>query len=653
MRGPMAGPQRLAKRAAREASQRPENKRPLTRAEKRREKWRIIRRAWPHAVELARPQARLWIFGLLLLLVGRIAGMVMPAAPKALIDYALPAKDYTLLATIVGVVLGATIIQGLSNFALTQTISKAGQRLLNRLRKDIHGHVLKLAVRYYEDKRVGDVVSRVMNDVDGIRDLVGTGMVEFIGGLISATLAITILFYLNWPLTLAISVFLGLFLFGMLKAFTTLGPLFRQRQEIMGDVNGRLTESIGGVRVVKAYTAEGQERDAFASGIDRLLATILKTITAFSWIALGTAVLLGSLGTIILGLGGWQLMEGRMTVGSFISYLLYLGFLVAPLSSIMMIGTRLSEAFAGIDRMREILGEEPEEPGDGRPDFPPIDGRVEFRNVTFGYDKDMPVLHEVNFAAEPGSVTALVGPSGSGKSTLISLIAQFHLPDSGEILVDGRQVRDYTLRSFREQLGVVFQDNFLFAGTVRDNLLYVRPDATEEELEHAARLSHCMEFIEGFPDGFDTLIGERGVKLSGGQRQRLAIARALLANPRLLILDEATSSLDSESEAAIQEGLATLMEGRTTFVIAHRLSTIRHANQILVLEHGRIVERGTHEELLRAEGRYHAMYTKQYGLDGILFREEGSGDSGDGEGNGGRKGRRGGMADFSRLLSGE
>lgn len=627
-----------------------------SRREKRKKAWQTFKRTLPDAIELARPQARLWLFGLCLLVVGRLAGLTLPAAPKFLLDYAIPNRDLGMLYTIIGVLLAATIIQGICSFVLTQTISKAGQRLIAALRIKIQHHVSRLSVRYYDNHKTGEVVSRVMSDVEGVRNLVGTGMVEFLGGLLTAGLAFIALLYLNWQLTVAIAVVLGIFLIVMAKAFMTLGPIFKQRQEIRAEVSGRLTESVAGIRVVKAYNREEAERTVFARGVDRLLENVLRTINAISVVTLVSSVLVGALGATIVAVGGRQLIEGTLTVGDFTSYLLFLGFLIAPIGSIVMIGTQLSEAFAGLERIREVMEQAPEDRDDDKRNaMPPIRGEVEFDQVSFAYDAGIPVLHDVSFRAEPGTVTALVGPSGSGKSTLTGLVASFYQPTSGIVRIDGIDLNSVKIHEYRKQLGAVLQDNFLFDGTVRDNILYPRPEATEQELLEAARLAHCLEFIERFPEGFDTIIGERGVKVSGGQRQRLAIARSLLANPRILILDEATSALDSESEASIQEGLRTLMAGRTTFAIAHRLSTIRSADQILVLDGGRIVERGRHQELLAQDGVYARMYRRQHGVEENIFLAPGEStdqpaDESPGESDQQRRDR---LAGLSRFISGE
>ena len=601
---------------------------------------------------LARPQAKLWVLGLALVVVARVTGLALPAAPKFLIDQVIPNRDFDLLYKLVAVILAATVTQGIATYILTQTISKAGQRLITELRVRIYNHVSRLPVRYFDNRKTGEVVSRVMNDVEGVRNLVGTGMVELLGGLLGAGFALAILFYINWKMTLAIIAFIVIAGAIMVKAFMVMRPIFKERQRVNADVTGRLTESIGGVRVVKAYSTEEAERTVFAGGVTSLLQLVLRTINAVSAIALTSSVLIGALGSVILIIGGRQLLTGAMSTGDFISYLLYLGFMISPISAIVMMGSQFSEIFAGLERMKEVLSEPTEDVNEAaKTPLAEVNGVIRFEEVDFEYEAGKPVLKGISLEARPGMVTALVGPSGSGKSTMIGLVAAFHHPTGGCVTIDGHDVKSVRLHDYRRHLGAVLQENFLFDGTVRENILYARPNTTEAELREAARLAYCDEFIDKFPNGFDTIIGERGVKLSGGQRQRVAIARALLANPKILILDEATSALDSESEASIQQGLATLMKGRTTFVIAHRLSTVRNATQILVIEDGAIVERGTHGELLAQRGRYHDMYTRQHGLHESLFvcEDEIADDENEKKNGGDRKGR----PDLSKVMTGE
>jgi subfamily B ATP-binding cassette protein MsbA len=488
----------------------------------------------------------------------------------------------------------------------------------------VQRHVGRLSVSYFDQTKVGSLLSRVMTDAEGIRNLVGTGLVEVLGGLITAVFALAILFYLNTKLTVIALSVLSLFSVVLLYAFKTLRPLFRERSKINAEVSGRLTESFSGIRVVKAYRAERHEALVFSKGAHRLFRNVARTMTGFSAVTAFSTLLLGVVGVAILWIGANDVLAHRMTIGSFFSFTLYLGLLVGPVVQIVSIGSQITEAFAGLERIREIRNEIADDAGDeARKPLPPLSGRVEFRDVHFEYQAGVPVIRGVSFDAKPGTSTALVGSSGSGKSTLIGLVAAFYRPSSGQILVDGHDLAGVRLSDYRSQLGVVLQDNFLFDGSVFENIAYARPDALPEEVRRAAEIARCDDFVTKMPEGYETIVGERGVKLSGGQRQRVAIARAILADPRILILDEATSSLDSESEALIQEGLSELMKGRTTFVIAHRLSTIRKADTILVLEAGLIVERGRHEQLLSRGGRYAELYNRQYGVEANLFRNPG------------------------------
>lgn len=586
---------------------------------KRRFDWAPIRQSWPAVWELIRPQLPLWSFGLMLLLIDRAAGLILPAAPKFLLDDIIPRKDGAALAQLVGVVVAAAVVQGVCAWLLTQTISKAGQRLMARLRERLLDHLLRLPISYFDNKKSGEVVSRVLNDVDGVRVLVGTGMIEIVGGLLTALFSFAILFYLQWKLTLVVLGFLVVLAVVLGVVMTRLGKLFRQRQEMVGDLSGRVGEVASGIRVIKAFGTEDRERTHFHGGVTKLLGAVLSTITAVSVLALTLSLLLGTLGGTLLYLAGNQLIDGSLTAGELITYLLYLGFMIAPLGGTLMNATLLSEAFAGIARMRETLELLPEQSAGERTVPPDPRCEIEFRDVSFAYEPERPVLRGVSFRAAAGSTTALVGPSGAGKSTVAGIVAAFHAPTSGAVLLDGEDVRAFSLASYRGLLGCVLQDPFLFSGTVRENLLYAAPNCTDADLLRAIKLAHCEAFIDELPQKLDTLIGERGVKLSGGQRQRLAIARALLANPRILILDEATSALDSESEAAVQAGLAALRRGRTTFVIAHRLSTIRNADQVLVLDRGEVIEAGSHSDLVARRGRYYQMLLLQNALGSDVF----------------------------------
>jgi ABC-type multidrug transport system fused ATPase/permease subunit len=576
------------------------------------------------ALDLVRARKGRLLLGLGLMAINRVTGLVMPGTTKFLLDDVMGQGNRQLLPWLVFIAGAATLIQAITSFALSQILGKAAQRSITELRRDVQRHVGRLSVGYFEQTKAGALLSRVMNDAEGIRNLVGTGLVEVVGGLVTAVLATCILFYLNVKLTLITIAVLSLFGFVMKYAFQTLQPLFRQRSVINAELSGRLAESFSGVRVVKAYRAERREALVFTKSAHRLFRNVARTITGVSAVGAVSTLLLGGIGVTIMAVGANDVLDHRMTIGGFFSFTLYLGMLIGPMIQVVNIGSQISEAFAGLERIREIRNETTEDEGEAsRQPLPQVEGRIEFRDVHFEYQTGNPVLKGISFVAEPGTSTALVGPSGSGKSTLIGLVAAFHRPTSGQILVDGMDLKDVRLGDYRSHLGVVFQENFLFDGTVLENIAYAQPHASEEEVLRAARIARCDDFAQRLPQGYDTIVGERGVKLSGGERQRVAIARAILADPRILILDEATSSLDSESEALIQEGLAELMKGRTTFVIAHRLSTIRRADTIMVLEGGQIIERGRHKELLALGGRYHALYTRQYDLESNLFRNPG------------------------------
>lgn len=586
-----------------------------------------LRELWPDIREMARPRLKVLVFGFLLMVAGKICGLVLPLSSKYLIDNVINKHQMQLLGPLVLAVLAATVIQGVTGFANTQLVSKAGQRLIAELRAKVQGHVGRLPVAYYDANKTGVLVSRIMTDVDGIRNLLGTGVIDFTGGILQAVLVLGVLLRISPLLTGIALVTIVAFAGAMAKAFKTIRPIFRERGKINAEVTGRLTESLGGVRVVKGYHAEAREEAVFQAGVQRLLNNILKSLTATSIMGLSATVLMGVVGAVVMYIGAREITAHVMTLGDFVTFTALLAFMVAPVVQIANIGTQLTEALAGLERTREVLRERPEDQDPQRTvSLPPITGQVIFDGVSFAYDGGKEVLHEISFRSEPGTVTALVGPSGSGKSTIIGLIAAFHGPQAGTILVDGVDLSTVRLDSYRTQLGVVLQETFLFDGTIWENVAFARPDASKEQVLEACRIARVDEFAEHFEKKYDTIVGERGVKLSGGQRQRVSIARALLADPRILILDEATSSLDSESEAMIQEGLRVLMQGRTTFVIAHRLSTIRRADQILVVEAGRIVERGTHAELYAFNGRYYDLYTKQHGIEANLFLSPGEGD---------------------------
>ena len=581
----------------------------------------------PEIWALIHPRRGILAVGFVLMAINRVCGLVLPASTKYLVDDVITKRQQQLLGPIVLGVVTATVIQGLSSFALTQLLSKSAQRMITDLRKQVQAHIGRLSVSYYDANKTGALVSRIMSDVEGVRNLIGTGLVEFVGGLMTAVLALGVLLYINAMMTVVAFAVLIVFALFLNQAFATIRPIFRARPKINAEVTGRLTESLGGVRVVKGYHAEEHEENVFAAGAQRLLDNILKTLTATSIMSLSGAMLMGMVSAVVMYLSAQKILAGQMTIGMFFSYSMFLAMLIAPVFQIVAIGTQLTEAITGLERTREILNESKEDQDPLRTQtLDRINGRLEFEDVHFSYEANKEVLHGVSFVSEPGTVTALVGPSGSGKSTIIGLVSAFYTPTKGRILVDGVDLATVKLSSYRTQLGVVLQETFLFDGSIRENVAYSKPNATEEEILAACRIARVDEFAETFEKKYDTVVGERGVKLSGGQKQRVSIARAILADPRILILDEATSSLDSESEALIQEGLRYLMRGRTTFVIAHRLSTIQRAEQILVVQEGVILERGTHESLYATQGRYYELYTKQHAVETNLFLAPGEGD---------------------------
>lgn len=577
--------------------------------------------------ELVWPRRRLFFTGLLLVFINRAASLVLPTSTKYLIDDVVQKRQPDLLTPLVVVVGVAVLVQGVTSFGLIQLLSTSAQKLIAEMRIRVQTHIGRLPVRYYDSNKTGALVSRIMSDVEGVRNLVGTGLVELIGGIFTSIIAFVLLIRINTTLTFVALGFLLVFGLILRKAFKSIRPIFRERGKINAEVTGRLTETLGGVRIVKGFHAEGREAAVFESGVMRLFENVRRSLFATSAIGLTSTLLMGVVSATVMVIGGRLLIQGVMTIGEFFQFTLLLGFMVAPAFQIASIGTQITEAFAGLDRMHEVLNERPEdEDPERRVEMGRIRGHVQFENVEFEYEPGRPVLRGITLESKPGTVTALVGSSGSGKSTLIGLVAAFSKPRAGRITIDGVDLSTIRLDSYRSQLGVVLQDNFLFDGSIKDNILFGRPAASDAEIREAARIARVDEFAAQFEQGIDTIVGERGVKLSGGQRQRVAIARAILADPRILILDEATSSLDSESESMIQEGLAALMHGRTTFAIAHRLSTIRNADQILVLEHGLIVERGSHAELLASGGRYYELYTKQAGLEANRYINPGEKD---------------------------
>lgn len=606
----------------------------------------------PDVWALVKPRRGILLVGFVLMVINRVSGLVLPFSTRMLIDDIIGQRRTDLLMPLVLGVIAATLIQGATSFSLTQLLSKAAHRLIAELRRKVQSHIGHLPVTYFDANKSGALVSRIMSDVEGLRNLIGTGLVEFVGGVLTSVIAFVVLVRISAAMTGLAALIMISFALVLSKAFRTIRPIFRERSKITAEVTGRLTESLGGIRVIKGYHAEEREEKVFATGVQRVLNNVLKSLTVMSLMSLSATVLLGLIGASVMYVGSRQILAGTLSLGDFVRFTMFLAFLGAPIFQMVGIGTQISEALAGLERTREVLKERPEDQDPRRVvTIGEVRGEVAFEHVDFEYEKDKPVLRDVSFLSEPGTVTALVGPSGSGKSTIIGLIAAFHTPTEGIVRVNGVDLSTVRLDSYRTQLGVVLQETFLFDGTIRENVAFGRPDSTEEEILHACRIARVDEFAEGFKEKYDTIVGERGVKLSGGQRQRVSIARAILADPRILILDEATSSLDSESEALIQEGLSYLMKGRTTFVIAHRLSTIRRAEQILVVEAGRIVERGTHESLYAERGRYFDLYTKQHGLEANLFLAPGEGESKPEE-TGESKDRGGEIPSVVRLLRG-
>jgi ABC-type multidrug transport system fused ATPase/permease subunit len=577
--------------------------------------------------KLIRPRRWALVGSFLLILANRFCSFVVPVSSRYLINNVMYRHQMDKLPLILGAVVGATFTQAGTTYVLDRYLGLTGQRVIAELRAQVQAHIGKLPISFYDENRTGVLVARIMTDVEGVRNLIGAGLLDLLGGVLTALIALVILIKISTLMTVLTFCILMAFGWGLKKAFGVTRPIFRERSRINAEVTGRLTESLGGVRVIKGYHAEENEARVFAEGVDRLLQNIARSISAQSLMSLCSTMVLGVVGAVVMYLGAKETMSHRIDVGDYVEFILLLAFMVAPVALLVSIGTQLTEAFAGLDRTAEILNERTEDNEARRNiEISTIQGNVVFEDVTFAYIVDKPVLHGISFVSKPGTVTALVGSSGSGKSTIISLICGFHTATGGRVLIDDVDLSAVLLSSFRQQLGVVLQETFLFDGTIRDNILFSRPHATKAQFMNACRIACVDEFAGRFPEGYETVVGERGIKLSGGQRQRISIARAILANPRILILDEATSSLDSESEAMIQDGLQYLMQGRTTFVIAHRLSTIKRAQQILVIEGGRIVEHGNHEFLYRQRGRYYDLYTRQHDLEANLFLAPGEGD---------------------------
>ncbi len=558
------------------------------------------------------PRRNLVFMGLLLIVISKAASFVAPLSLKYLMDDIIPNKDIDFLKLLVGAVAIAILVQAVTSFLLTKILSVQAQFLISELRAQVQKKVLSLPIRFFDNAKSGALVSRIMTDVEGVRNLIGTGLVQLVGGTITAVVSLILLLRISWTMTLFTLVPLAIFALIALKAFKIIRPIFRNRGKINAEVTGRLTETLGGVRVIKGFNAEAQENKIFEEGVDKLFQNVKKSLTATAFMTSSSTFLLGIATTGIMGIGGYKIMMDELTIGLFLEFTFLLALMVAPIVQMSNIGSQLTEALAGLDRTEELMNMTPESDEENRTILlDKMKGDIVFKDVSFAYEEDKEVLHNINFEVKSGSVVALVGSSGSGKSTIAGLAATFLNPESGRITIDGNDISKVNLNSYRKNLGVVLQDEFLFEGSIRKNILFPRPNATEEELQAAVKAAYVDEFTNRFDDGLETLIGERGVKLSGGQRQRIAIARAILANPKILILDEATSNLDTESEALIQKSLATLTEGRTTFVIAHRLSTIRKANQILVIENGKIAEQGTHDELIATQGRYYNLFTYQ------------------------------------------
>lgn len=582
-----------------------------------------LKSVWPQIRELVFPRALLLLTGFVLLLINRVMGLALPYSSKLLLDRVIARKDLHFLGLLATGILLATLIQASTSFALAQLLSKEAQRVVAQLRRRVQAHITTLSVSFYDSSKTGALVSRIMSDVEGVRNIIGTGLLEFVGAVLTAGIVLVLMLRINLLMTLIAVGSLLLFTVVLNRAFKVIRPIFRERGKINAEITGRLTESLGGVRVVKGYHAEEREQAVFGAGVQRQLDNVMKALNAMSSMGFASTLVMGFIGVAIMYIGARQIVAGKMTAGELFQYTMFMGYLAAPVFQLSSLGTQITEAVAGLDRTREVLNELPENKDPDRSIPLHVHGELIFENVDFSYEPGKPVLQGINFVAQPGTVTALVGSSGSGKSTIIGLVAAFYKPNHGRVLVDGVNLSHVRLDSYRPALGVVLQETFLFDGSIRENVAFSRPGATDEEIMHACRIAHVDEFATRFDDKYSTIIGERGVKLSGGQRQRISIARAVLADPRILILDEATSSLDSESEAFIQQGLKYLMKGRTTFVIAHRLSTIRQADTILVVEAGRIVERGTHVSLYDLRGRYYELYSKQHGVESNFLLETG------------------------------